>query len=153
MERTDLIKSREYWIAEMQLKLFSVIETYQKENNLSRTQIAEKLGVTKGYISQILNGDFDHKISKLVDLSLAFNKVPLLNFIDLENYVANDAKDLTYDLIPMPRPRNITFQTSPPTEAEATGKIELTKFTPSFPQTANKGLTEPTGLVTATFSA
>jgi len=66
MKRSDLIKSREYWIAEIQLQLFNLIENYRTKYNLTKTQIAEKLGVTKGYITQILNGDFDHKMSKLL---------------------------------------------------------------------------------------
>ena len=45
-----------------------------KDKKLNRSQLAKKLGVTKGYITQVLNGDFDHRISKLVDLSLAINK-------------------------------------------------------------------------------
>lgn len=111
MKRSDLIKSREYWISEIQLMLFNLIEDYRKENKLTKTELAEKLGVTKGYITQILNGDFDHKVSKLVDLSLAFNKVPILNFADINQYIANDSNDKVYELISAMRTRNITFET------------------------------------------
>ncbi len=41
----------------------------QKEN-LTRTKLAEKLHVTKGYVTQVLNGNFDHKLSKLIELAL-----------------------------------------------------------------------------------
>ena len=87
MKRSDLIKSREYWTTEIQLKLFNLIENYRSKNNLTKSQIAEKLGFTKGYITQVLNGDFDHKISKLVDLSLAFDKVPVIHFVDVNQYL------------------------------------------------------------------
>lgn len=86
MTREELLKSREYWITKIQLDLFELIENYRKENHLTKTQLAEKLGVTKGYISQILNGDFDHKISKLVDLALAFGKVPVVKYENIEQY-------------------------------------------------------------------
>ncbi len=84
MKRDELISSREYWIAKIQLDLFNQIENYMTEHHLSRTQLAEKLGVTKGYVSQILNGDFDHKISKLVELALAIGLVPTVQYKPLE---------------------------------------------------------------------
>ena len=87
MNRKELIKSKEYWTAQIQLDLFGLIEDYLKKNNLNKTQLAAQLGVTKSYITQILNGDFDHKVSKLVELSLAFGKVPVLQFIDVEKYI------------------------------------------------------------------
>ena len=67
--REELLSSKEYWIAKIQIDLFRQFEEYLKENKLNRTQLAEKLGVTKGYISQVLNGDFDHRISKFVEAS------------------------------------------------------------------------------------
>ncbi|QGW28318.1 helix-turn-helix domain-containing protein [Phnomibacter ginsenosidimutans] len=90
MKREELLKSREYWIAQIQLKLYEMIENYRKENNLNKTQLAQRLGVTKGYITQILNGDFDHKVSKLVDLALAFDKVPCFEFENFEQYLLCD---------------------------------------------------------------
>lgn len=90
MKRSELVRSREYWISDIQLKLFNLIEGYRKRYNLTKTQIADKLGFTKGYITQILNGDFDHKLSKLVDLSLAFGKVPIVHFVDMSQYLLDD---------------------------------------------------------------
>ncbi|RZK34389.1 MAG: XRE family transcriptional regulator [Hymenobacter sp.] len=86
MTRDELLNSREYWIAKIQLDLFGQLDKYMLENNISRTQLAEKLGVTKGYVSQILNGDFDHKVSKLVDLALVMGKVPEITYISLDKY-------------------------------------------------------------------
>ena len=93
MKRSELIRSREYWITEIQLNLFRLIENYKTKYSLTRTQIATKLGFTKGYVTQVLNGDFDHKISKLVDLSLAFGKVPVVHFVDLDQYIKDDANN------------------------------------------------------------
>jgi transcriptional regulator with XRE-family HTH domain len=81
--REELINSKEYWITQFQLQLFEEIKKYMSENNLNQSQLAQRLGVTKGYISQILNGDFDHKVSKLVELSLAIGKAPKLTFEDI----------------------------------------------------------------------
>lgn len=79
-----------YWIAEWQLKLFDELRKYQEKFNLNQTELGEKLGVSKGYISQILNGKFDHKISTLVHLALAIGKAPILSFQDLEMYIENE---------------------------------------------------------------
>lgn len=90
MTRTELLSSEGYWIATIQLDLFNQLETYMKNNNINRTQLAEKLGVTKGYISQILNGDFDHKISKLVELSLAMGLVPTISYKPVQEVIEGD---------------------------------------------------------------
>ena len=92
MEREELLRSNEYWITNIQIGLFEMIRKYLKENNLTKTQLAEKLGVTKGYISQILNGDGDHKISKLVELSLACNIAPVFSFVNLDEYVGKETR-------------------------------------------------------------
>lgn len=90
MTRAELIKSREYWIGEIQQELFELIEEYLEMNNLTRNQFAEKLNVTKGYVSQILNGDYDHRLSKFIDLALAIDKVPRVKFIDIEEIIKQD---------------------------------------------------------------
>ena len=90
--RKELLKSKEYWLVKFQVALYEQVENYLKENKLTKSQFAEKLGVSKGYISQILNGNFDHKLSKFVELSLAINKVPLLKFEDIEKCILLDKK-------------------------------------------------------------
>ncbi len=80
-------KNEGYWTAKIQLDLFRILEMYMEENGLSRTQLARKLGVSKGYITQVLNGDFDHRLSKLVGLSLAVGKVPDITFRDLNEII------------------------------------------------------------------
>lgn len=103
MKRDELIKSKEYHIAGIQLNLFNQIEGYMQKNNLNQNQLAEKLGVSKGYISQILNGDFDHKISKLVELALACDCIPILSFVNINEYVKNDKEEKAYELFPVIR--------------------------------------------------
>ena len=90
MTREELLKSKEYWIGEIQQDLFELIEKYLINNNLNRIQFAEKLNVTKGYVSQILNGEFDHRISKLVELAMSIGKVPRIKFIDIEEILKQD---------------------------------------------------------------
>jgi transcriptional regulator with XRE-family HTH domain len=84
--RNNLITSKEYWMAKIQMELFAEVEQYLSENKMNRTQFAEKLGVSKGYVSQVLNGDFNHSLSKLIELSLAIGKVPVFQLEDLNKF-------------------------------------------------------------------
>ena len=60
---------------------------------MNKTQLAEYLGCTKGYVTLLLNGDFDHKLSKFVELSLAINKIPEISFSDVDEYILSDEKE------------------------------------------------------------
>ena len=93
MEKVELQNSPEYWIAKIQIELFNQVETYMKKNNLNRTQLAQQLGVSKGYITQVLNGDYDHRISKLVELALAVGVIPDVRFKKIsENKASKNTK-------------------------------------------------------------
>lgn len=90
MKREDLLRNSGYLTAKIQLDLYKCAEDFMRKNNMNRTQLAEHLGVSKGYVSQLLNGDYDHKLSKLVELSLAFDMVPSVEFKPMEEAVAED---------------------------------------------------------------
>lgn len=90
IKREELIKSKEYWLAQLQTMLYQNVEDYLKENQMTKSEFARKMGVSKGYISQILNGDFDHKLSKFIELSLMIEKVPLLKLEDIEKVLLLD---------------------------------------------------------------
>ena len=100
MEREELLNSKDYWTTAIQLDLFNTIESYMEKKNFNKTELARELNFSKGYITQVLNGDFDHKVSKMVDLSLSCDKVPFLFFIDKKTYINNDAKGMKYELTP-----------------------------------------------------
>lgn len=85
INREELIRSKEYWLEKIQNALFIELEDYIENNNLNKTKFAEKLGVSKSYLSQVLNGNFDHKLSKLIELSLAIDKIPMVRFENIEN--------------------------------------------------------------------
>ncbi len=114
MERSKLLKSKEFWIYQIQNSLFNIIESYRKKKNINKSQLAEEFGFNKSYITQVLNGDFDHKTSKLVELSLACGKVPILSFVDIDRFIEEDANDKVFELIPMVRPKLMTFEKENP---------------------------------------
>ncbi|RFC54318.1 helix-turn-helix domain-containing protein [Brumimicrobium aurantiacum] len=90
INREELIRSKEYWLEKIQNELFMEIEEYIKNNNLNKTQFAQKLGVSRSYLTQVLNENFDHKLSKLIELSIAIGKVPNFKFEDIEEFLEND---------------------------------------------------------------
>ena len=90
MKREELLSSADYWIANAQIMLYNCAESFMASTGKNRTQLAEHLGVSKGYVSQLLNGDYDHKLSKLVELSLAFGYVPKVDFVPIDEYIKND---------------------------------------------------------------
>lgn len=83
----ELLKTDTYWLTRIQTQLFNAMNDYMRENNLNRKQLAEKLGVSKGYITQIMNGDFDHKLSTFVKLILAVQKIPDLNILNPDDFI------------------------------------------------------------------
>ncbi|MDD2192409.1 MAG: helix-turn-helix transcriptional regulator [Bacteroidales bacterium] len=90
MTREELLRIPEYWTTKIQLELYAHIEAYMLENNINRTELAKVLGVSKGYVTQILNGDYDHRLSKLVEISLKINYVPHILYEPFETVAANN---------------------------------------------------------------
>ena len=93
MTREELFKSPSYWTAGLQMELYRQITAFMENRHMNKTQLAEYLGCTKGYVTQLLNGDFDHKLSKFVELSLAINKIPEISFSDVDEYILSDEKE------------------------------------------------------------
>jgi len=90
MKRKELLQNKGYWIAKIQMDLYEQLKEYMKKHNLNRSQFAKQIGVTKGYVSQVLQGNFNHRISKLVELSLAIDKVPKLEFVQVDEYIEQE---------------------------------------------------------------
>lgn len=83
MTREELLKSEGYWLAKLQTQLYRELTSFMEKRHMNSTQLAGYLGCSKAYVSQLLNGNYDHKLSKLVELSLAIGKVPVLEFQDM----------------------------------------------------------------------
>ena len=90
MERTELLNKEGYWTAKLQTSLYRELTAFMERNKMNSTQLAHHLGCSKSYISQLLNGNFDHKVSKLVELSLAIGKAPVLEFVDIGSLTENE---------------------------------------------------------------
>lgn len=116
MTREELLRSKEYWMLELQNGLYRALEQYRNSKHFSKTDLAKELGFNKSYITQVLNGDFDHKISKFVELALASGKAPMVSFIDLNQFIKDDANNKTYTTSANTRPIEFIYFDTLPTE-------------------------------------
>ena len=130
MTREQLITSKEYVVGKFQLGLLNLIEGYMQKKEINRKVLSDELNVSKGYVSQLLNVSFDHKISKLVELALSCNYMPVLNFVELNNYVDNDQKDRVYELVSVERDRDIQYSTITSSNENDINWTMDTKITP-----------------------
>lgn len=91
MDRKELLKSPEYWTAGAQIELYNQARKFMKSNNMNRKKLAEYLGVSKGYVTQLLSGDYDHRMSKFFELALAFGVIPKIDFVPIEEYIQSES--------------------------------------------------------------
>lgn len=91
MDRKEVLKSPEYWTAKTQIELYNQAKKFMEESGRNQSQLADYLGVSKGYVSQLLNGDYNHRLSKFFELALAFGVVPQIDFVPVEEYIKADA--------------------------------------------------------------
>lgn len=90
-EREEILRSPVYWLTHLQIEIFNLLNTYMEENNLTQKQVAERLDVPPFYVSQTLNGNFNFKLSKLVELSLLVGKAPTIQFETIEQILKAEA--------------------------------------------------------------
>lgn len=92
LKQEELLRKPEYWFETIQNEIFRQVSEYLESNDkMNQTKLAEKLGVTKGYVSQVMNGNFNYTLKKLIELSLAINKVPVIKFQDIDEFVTNNS--------------------------------------------------------------
>jgi len=90
MTRDKLLKSPVYWFEYEQNELFRQVVKFMEEEGINQTELAVRLGVSKGYISQILSGNFNYTLKKLIELCLAIGLVPKINYNKIDNVVRED---------------------------------------------------------------
>ena len=96
MTREKLLKSPAYWFEYQQNELFRQVTEYMERENINQTELAARLNVSKGYVSQILNGNFNHTLKKLIEICLAIGLVPQIKFTNVEEVVKKDAQLKSY---------------------------------------------------------
>lgn len=90
LTREELLKTPEYWFEQAQNDLCRHVCEYMEKEGINQTQLAEKLGVSKGYISQIMKGEFNYTLKKLIELSMAVGKVPQIGYKSTSDVIVED---------------------------------------------------------------
>ncbi|MEO6902446.1 MAG: helix-turn-helix transcriptional regulator [Bacteroidia bacterium] len=90
LTKKELFKTKEYWIVEMQDEIYRQVHDYMQKNNFNQNELADRWNVSKGYISQILKGDCNFSLKKLVELSLALDKAPIVKYVETGVYFEID---------------------------------------------------------------
>jgi transcriptional regulator with XRE-family HTH domain len=73
-----------YWVETMRLMLVSLIDSV---HNVSRKELAGKLGISKAAVSTFLNGSSDFRLSSFVRLVVVMGHVPIFHFAKLDDYL------------------------------------------------------------------
>ena len=100
IKREELVQTSEYWFETIQNEIFRQVATYLKDKNINQTQFAEQLGVSKGYVSQVMKGEFNYTLKKLIELSLAVGKAPIIDFKPLAEIIQADNEQASTILNP-----------------------------------------------------
>ena len=95
IKREELVNRPEYWLETIQNDIFRQVTAYLNDNNLTQNQFAEQLGVSKGYVSQIIKGDFNYTLKKLIELSLAVGKAPVIVFKPLTEFIPAENNEVS----------------------------------------------------------
>lgn len=91
MTRKELLSMPEYWVAQIQTDIYRCADQFMEERHMNRTQFAEYLGVSKGYVTQLLSGDYNYSLEKLVELSLKIGYVPKVYFEEIGQTLQMDS--------------------------------------------------------------
>ncbi|NJC27293.1 Fic family protein [Neolewinella antarctica] len=88
--------SRNEYSLSLHKALMDEIRCYLEYEGVSQSQFARQIGVSKSYVSQMLNGKSDLKLSTLVNLAYQVGKVPHLIFSDrpLQPYSIDEVEEV-----------------------------------------------------------
>jgi len=92
------IRSESYWILKGQGQIFNMLKEELKDRG-DNARLAEKIGSTPGYISQIMNGDSEINPTwkKIVKLCLSLGKVPILEIKNIDKYIEDQNFRVNYN--------------------------------------------------------
>ena len=91
----ELRSTKEFWMERIQNDIFRFVKSYMDERRINQSELAQDLGVSKGYVSQILNGNFNFSIKKLIELSLKLKTVPDIDFKPLQQFLHEERERIS----------------------------------------------------------
>jgi transcriptional regulator with XRE-family HTH domain len=95
-----LVQSVDYWAQAAMRRFVSDIDRRLIEQNLSRTQFAEKLGTTPAYVTKVMRGDVNFTLETMTKLALAVGGKLQVKVVDRDASEEWDAP-LKYSRVPV----------------------------------------------------
>ncbi len=92
LNKKELLEGPEYLLTGYQNEIFRQLSAYMEKHQMSQKDLAEKLGVSNAYVSQILNGNFNFTLKKLIELGLFIGKVPNIEFLEQHEFWKRNKK-------------------------------------------------------------
>lgn len=80
MTREEILKSPEYHLAGLQVSVYNMLEREKSIKNLTNLQLAKQLNISVARVRQILDGDYDGKVSQLIEIALKLGYIPEFKF-------------------------------------------------------------------------
>lgn len=88
--------SDSHWLMLLITEIAEAVQAHRKGDYADDRSFELQTGVSKGYVTQLLNGDYDHRMSKFFDLSLSFGVIPVIDFIPVEQYIELENRTQIY---------------------------------------------------------
>ncbi|HEY5744626.1 MAG TPA: helix-turn-helix transcriptional regulator [Chryseolinea sp.] len=118
ISRHKLFKHPDYLLSKYQAEVYRQLQQYMDGHGLTQKEIAKHLGVSSSYVNQILKGNFNFTLKKLIELSLMMGKVPTLEFVNIDDYLAREGNPNTKGTL-----RNgATEKATAPLKSKSSGK-------------------------------
>lgn len=93
ISREEILKNEAFWVETIQNKIYNDLASYIKEKKISSKELAKKLGVSKGRVSQIMSGNnLNFRIDTLVKISLAIGKIPDFKLENMDAFIERDRR-------------------------------------------------------------
>lgn len=74
------IPPSDQWLQTIENEIILQIHRYMEREKINQTQLAQRLGVSKGRVSQILSGKLNFSMRTLVELCAKMEVMPILSF-------------------------------------------------------------------------
>ena len=92
ISKQKLFKHPDYLLSKYQAEVYRQLQQYMDDHGLTQKEIATHLGVSSSYVNQVLKGNFNFTLKKLIELSLMMGKVPTLEFVNINDYLVSEGK-------------------------------------------------------------
>lgn len=99
IKKEDLLKRPNYLLTKYQNEIYRQLIEYKETNGISQSEIAKKLDVSDAYVSQVFNGEFNFTLKKIIEIGLMIGKIPTLNFVDINKYIADSDNNFSGTII------------------------------------------------------